>query len=325
MVLAIQTERLRIGYMDEEGYVIWATRGIELEVAEGEAFCLVGESGCGKSTLASAIAGTLPPHAITEGILKIFNTVVLNGSYRYYNGVRGRVVSLVPQNPGTSLNPFLTIEEHFHYVLRDAKRLNRSESRKIAIENLHKVGLNSDVLEKYPHELSGGMQQRVLIAIALASGVRILVADEPTSSIDANLRAQILSLINKLRNEYKLTLFLVTHDIVSASSICDNVAVMYAGKIVEIGPVKKVLSKPRHPYTKMLLESAPILGLKKTLKPLPGEPPSLLEDFEWCSFRDRCPFRAEECNKEPPLIFVNENNNRHYTKCWKYKEVFKHD
>lgn len=320
MVLAIRAENLKIGYLDEEEeQVVWVTRGVDLSVEEGESFCLVGESGCGKSTLASAIAGILPPHALTMGKLYIFDQLVIDDSKRNYNGIRGKIVGLIPQNPGTSLNPFLTIEDHFYYVLRDSKNMNKSESRKIAHEYLLKVGLNKDVLEKYPHELSGGMQQRVLIAIALASNVKIVVADEPTSSIDANLRAQILNLINSLVKEFKVTLFLVTHDLASAGKICDKIAVMYAGRIVETGPTSIITSKPRHPYTKMLFESIPILGWKRALNPLPGEPPNVIEEITWCSFRERCPLKIETCNKEPPLMPTDEN--LHFTRCWRFKEV----
>lgn len=325
MVLAIRANNLRIGYMSEEEHIVWATRGVDLEIAEGQALCLVGESGCGKSTIANAIAGVLPPHSVTDGKLWIFEHLVIDGSTHRFNGIRGKVVSLVPQNPGTSLNPFMSVEDHFYYVLRDLRGASKSEVRTIALENLQRVGLNSSVLSKYPHELSGGMQQRVLIAIALASGAKILVADEPTSSVDANLRAQILSLLNKLRREYKLTLLLVTHDILSAANMCDKVAVMYAGKIVEIGPTEIVLNKPHHPYTKMLLESVPVLGFKRPLKPLPGEPLSILEDFSWCPFRDRCFFRTGMCEVEPPLISVDTNENLHYTRCWRFKEVFSYE
>jgi len=321
VVLAIQAKNLKIGYMDEEEeeQITWATRGVDLSVEEGESFCIVGESGCGKSTLASAIAGVLPPHALTMGKLYIFNQLVINESERNYNGIRGKVVSLIPQNPGTSLNPFLTIGDHFYYILRDVKGLSKSDSIKIAQEYLSKVGLGKDVLEKYPHKLSGGMQQRVLIAIALASEVKIIVADEPTSSIDANLRAQILNLLSKLVKEFKVTLLLVTHDLASASKICDRIAVMYAGKVIETGLTSSIISKPRHPYTRMLLDSVPLLGSKKSLNPLPGEPPSLVEDFTWCSFRDRCPFRIEQCSVEPPLIPVEDEP--HFVRCWRFREV----
>lgn len=320
MVLAIRADRLRVGYLYEDGYVVWAVRDIDLSILEGLAFCLVGESGSGKTTLANAIAGTLPPHSVTEGRLYIFDYLVINGSAHKYNRVRGNIVSLVPQNPGTSLNPFITIEEHFNYLLKSRGGPNRRDVRKVAQAYLSKVGLDASVLDMYPHELSGGMQQRVLISLALANNARILVADEPTSSIDASLKAQILNLINKLREDFKLTLFMVTHDILVAGTVCNSIAVMYCGKVVEMGPSQEILNKPKHPYTIMLLESTPILGINKPLKPLPGEPPSIISEKPSCVFIERCPYRDETCRREPPFVLVNQER-QHYSKCWKVKEL----
>lgn len=322
MVLAIKSINLEIGYHDEEtDEILWAVRGVDIQVEEAESFCLVGESGCGKSTFASAVTGILPPHTVTRGKLYIYENLVLDESKHNYNGIRGRIVSLIPQNPGTGLNPFLTIEDHFYYVLRDIKGLRKEETRKIADKYLSLVGLNQDILDSYPHELSGGMQQRVAIAIALASDVKIIVADEPTSSIDANLRAQIIWLINKLIREHGVTLLMVTHDIQIASRVCDKIGVMYAGKIIEYGSTRSILINPRHPYTKMLLEIIPVLGSKKLLKPLPGEPEYMYGKLEQCPFIDRCPFKIERCSMEPPLHQVEENTS-HYARCWRYKEVF---
>lgn len=321
MVLAIQAENLKIGYVTEEDSVIWAVRGIDLDISEGEVFCIVGESGCGKSTFANAIAGILPPHAVTRGVLRVFDRVVLKDSVLQYNGVRGRVVSYIPQNPGTSLNPFLNIEDHFYYVLRDVRGLNKQTSKKIALENLYKVGLDNDILSKYPHELSGGMQQRVLIALALASGAKILVADEPTSSIDSYLKTQILRLIGKLNREYRLTVFLVTHDILFASDLCNRIAVMYAGQIIEQGFTRSILNRPAHPYTKILLKSIPILGSKKSLEPLHGDLHGVFEDTKGCSFKDRCPFRSDICDTEPSLTLIRGDTGIHYVKCWRYDKV----
>lgn len=315
LVLAIKAENLRVKYTSGD-YVIWAVRGVDLEVSTSEALCIVGESGCGKSTVASAIAGALPPYSVTEGKLWIFEHLVIDGARHEYNGVRGKIVNLIPQNPGTSLNPYMTVEEHFYYVLRDVVGLGKKEIRKLAIENLRKVGLDNGVLDKYPHELSVGMQQRTIIALALASGARILVADEPTSSVDASLKAQVLGLLEKLREEYKLTMVIVTHDILSTVRVCNRIAVMYAGKVVELGPVESILRQPRHPYTKMLIDSAPILGIKKPLKPLPGEPPSLTQDFTWCPFKERCPIKAALCENEPPMIRVSVEIP-HLVRCWK--------
>ncbi|MEM2024827.1 MAG: ABC transporter ATP-binding protein [Desulfurococcaceae archaeon] len=319
MVLAIHTEKFRVGYLYEDEQIVWAVRDIDISVPEGSAFCLVGESGSGKTTLASAVAGTLPPHSITEGKLYIFNRPVIDGPLHRYNNIRGRVVSLVPQNPGTSLNPFITVEEHFNYLLKNQSGTSKKRVREIASMYLSKVGLDARVLDMYPHELSGGMQQRVLISLALVNNARILVADEPTSSIDASLKAQIINLINQLRVEFKLTVFMVTHDILVAGTMCDVIAVMYRGKIVEVSTSREIISNPRHPYTKMLLESTPILGVNKVLKSLPGEPPNLIGEQPGCVFTERCPYRDESCKQEPPLKLVNADKS-HYLRCWKLKE-----
>jgi len=321
MVLAVKTVNLRIGYLDEEEEKIqWAVRGVDLEIQEGESFCLVGESGSGKTTLANAIAGILPPHAVTQGKVYIFDKLVVDDSSRNYNGVRGRIVNYIPQNPGTSLNPFLTIEDHFYYVLRDLYKYDKSKSKSIAIESLSKVGLTSEILDYYPHELSGGMKQRVLIALALASNARIIVADEPTSSVDASLRAGILGLLSKLNKEYRVTLIIVTHDIKMTSVICNRTAVMYSGEIVEIGKTSIILQSPKHPYTRMLMECVPILGVEKPLKPLPGEPTRIFEDISWCSFRERCPYASVECKTTPSMIPVGDDES-HFVKCWRFHEV----
>jgi peptide/nickel transport system ATP-binding protein len=320
MVLAVKAEGVKIGYIDEEDRVQWAVRGVDLEIGSGDSFCIVGESGSGKTTLANAIAGILPPHAIIQGRLIIDGKLVLDNGRLDFNGVRGRIVSYIPQNPGTSLNPFMTVEEHFYYILRDTKSLSRKEARRIALESLMKVGLDQSVLEMYPHELSGGMQQRVTIAIAIASRPKIIIADEPTSSVDANLRAGILKLLNRLNRELGLTLIMVTHDIYSAAAVCSKVAVMLVGKIVEMGEVKALLYDPRHPYTRILLNCVPVLGVKKPLKPLVGEPPRLYSDIKHCPFLDRCPFAVETCKVEPLLEPVDGKED-HVVRCWRFKEL----
>jgi oligopeptide/dipeptide ABC transporter ATP-binding protein len=317
VVLAIVMENLKVGYIIEDE-VFWAVKGVDLVVEEGTTLCIIGESGCGKSTLASAITGILPPYALTDGKLKLFDHVVINGQLRNYNGIRGKITAYIPQNPGTSLNPFLTVEEHFYYVLRSNFKSDREFSKKIAMEILPKVNLDFSVLEKYPHELSGGMQQRVIIALALATNAQILVADEPTSFIDAHLRLQIIELLGRLQREFKKTLIVITHDLLTTSTICDYIAIMYAGKIMEVGPREKVLRNPRHPYTKMLLETTPILGVKKRLKPIPGEPPSLGKEYQACLFLDRCPYKSKECYSDPQIQVIE---NSHFSKCWKALEA----
>lgn len=319
LVLAIKATDLHIGYIDEEtGGVFWAVRGVDLEIEEGSSFCLVGESGSGKSTMAYAIAGILPPHAVTHGKLYIYNQLVIDGSCLNYNGIRGKIVSMIPQNPGTGLNPFFTVEDHFYHVLRDLKGLSKKESRKVAIDYLQRVGLDPSILDYYPHELSGGMQQRVAIAIALASDVKILVADEPTSAVDANLRYQLLQLLSNLIRIYGLTLFMVTHDIMLASKICDRIGVMYAGEILESGRALDVVRNPMHPYTRNLVDSIPIPGVRKPLKTILGEP-EYSNSEEKCSFYKRCPYRQDICAMKPPLVEI-PGKQEHYVRCWKSHE-----
>jgi len=317
LVLAIKAENLKVGFLLEEE-VLWAVKGVDLAVEEGTTLCIIGESGCGKSTLASAIAGTLPPYAVTSGKLRIYDRVLINGDVRNYNGVRGRITAYIPQNPGTSLNPFMTIEDHFYYVLKSIFGINRKDSRRIAIEALSRVDLDSSILEKYPHELSGGMQQRVLIALALSTNAKILIADEPTSSIDAYLKFQVVKLIGKLQRELNKTLIVITHDLVTTSTICDDIAIMYAGRIVELGGREDIVLNPRHPYTKMLLEVSPIPGIRKPLKHISGEPPNLGVEITGCPFYERCPYRIEICKQEPQIWEIGE---QHTSSCWRAREA----
>ena len=317
MVLAIVAKNLKVGYVMGDK-ILWAVRGVDLAVEEGITLCIIGESGCGKSTLASTIVGTLPPYAVTSGELRIYDHVVVSGDVRKYNDIRGKLTAYIPQNPGTSLNPFMTIEDHFYHVLRSNFKIDRTKSRKIAVEILSKVGLEPGVLERYPHELSGGMQQRVLIALALATDAKILVADEPTSSIDAYLKFQIIELLSRLQRELGKTLVIITHDFLATSTMCDKIVIMYAGKIVELGAKERIMSNPRHPYTKLLIETSPILGVKKPLRPIPGEPPDLSVEITGCPFSERCPYKISTCIREPPLQEIEES---HVSACWRAQEA----
>jgi len=316
MVLVVEAKRLSVGY-EELDEVLWAVKGVTLEVRAGEAFCLVGESGSGKSTVASAIVGILPPHAVTDGELHVNGKLVVKGNERSYEGVRGRVVTYVPQSPGASLNPYLEIGDQFYHVLNSLYGLNRREALEKARAYLGMVGLDPEaVLDRYPHELSGGMQQRAAIALAISTGAKILVADEPTSSLDAHLRLQIVELLRRLRAEAGLTLIFITHDMLLAGTLSERIAIMYAGSLVELGPTGEVLRKQLHPYTSMLIESVPLLGVKRPLKPYAGEPPNPGELGGGCPFYDRCPRRLQVCASEPPVM--KEVGDSHYVSCWLY-------
>lgn len=316
MVLAVEAENLWIGYMDEEENVLWAVRGVDMSISEKEIYCLVGESGCGKSTLGSAIVGILPPYAVTKGKLRILGREVVVEDERNYMETRGRLVTLIPQNPGKALNPYLAIDDQFYYVLNSLYELSRRDSLEKARKLLEIVGLDPEqVLDSYPHELSGGMQQRTAIALALATGAKIVVADEPTSALDANLRLQLLKLLLRLRDELGLTIIMITHDVLSATRICDRVAVMYAGEIVEEAPTKEIVEKPMHPYTRMLIEAVPVLGVKKKLASHLGEPPRPGEYVKGCPFSKRCPEAMNTCKaKEPKLVEISGRR----IACWLY-------
>ncbi|MEM0042381.1 MAG: ABC transporter ATP-binding protein [Thermofilaceae archaeon] len=316
MVLAVVSRNLSIGY-EELDSVVWAVKNVSLEIERGSSFCLAGESGCGKSTLASAIAGILPPHAVTRGVLLVNGKSVINNEVRDYEGVRGRRVTYIPQNPGSSLSPYLKIGRQFYHVLNSLHGLEKREAFAKARDYLRKVELNpDDVLDRYPHELSGGMQQRAAIALALSTGAELLVADEPTSALDAHLRLQIVELLRKLREENGLTLIFISHDLLLASALCEKSAVMYAGRIVEIGDTRSIMEAPAHPYTRMLIGAIPRLGDKRPLRSYPGEPPRPGEEKAGCPFYGRCPSSIARCVREkPPLVPVSGG---HYVECWLY-------
>lgn len=316
MVLAVVSKGLSIGY-EEPGGLLWAVKNVTLEIERRSAFCLAGESGCGKSTLGSAIAGILPPHSVTRGVLIVNGVTVINEGLHNFERVRGRFVTYVPQNPGLSLSPYLRIGQQFYYVLKSIYGLEKREAIARAREQLKRVELDPDVvLDRYPHELSGGMQQRAAIALALSTGAEILVADEPTSALDAHLRLQIIELLRRLRRENGLTLIFISHDLLLAGALCDGCAVMYGGKVVEIGGMRSILSDPAHPYTRMLIDAIPRLGDKRTPRSHSGEPPRPGEEKPGCLFRERCPSPLDKCAiEDPPLISAGGGQ---YVACWLY-------
>jgi len=315
MVLAVRAASLRIGYEEDHG-VVWVVDKIDLSIKPGMIYCIAGESGCGKTTLGNVLSGVLPPHGVVDGILEVFGRNVVRGNYIDYNGLRGKIVSRIPQNPGLALSPYLSIGEQIADVLKvhhriDDKRLLKEKS----MELLKLVNLPSSILDYYPHELSGGMQQRAAIALAIASKPRLIVADEPTSSLDASLRSQILGLLVKLRRELGVTIVLITHDLYTARYVCDRVAIMYAGEIIEEASTEELYRNPLHPYTRLLLESIPVIGVDKELHGIEGSPPEPGSYPRGCRFHPRCPYRMGRCSQvEPPMY----SNGDRIVKCWLY-------
>ena len=283
-----------------------AVRGIDLSVARGETVCLVGESGCGKSLTALAVMDLLPTRAGRSArSLRFKGEDLARASHRRMNELRGDRIVMVFQEPMTALNPCWTIGEQLEEVLRRHRGASRAEARERAVFLLEKVGIQGAArrLAQYPHQLSGGLRQRVMIAMALMCGPDLVVADEPTTALDVTIQAQILLLLRQLQREFEMGLLLITHDLGIVARIADRVAVMYAGKIVETGTAAEVFASPRHPYTRGLLACVPVPGKTPRDQPLgsiPGTVPSLVGGIEGCAFRDRCPEAMSLCARPGP-------------------------
>lgn len=296
-VLAIQD--LRVYYHTKRGPVK-AVDGISLDLREGETIGVVGETACGKSTLGKAILGLLPPRTKVEGSIRLRGKELLGLSQHEYRHLRGEDLALIFQDPMTRLDPLFTIREHFVETLKahDSKVTKRQASKR-AIDVLSSMGIPEGRLDHYPHEFSGGMRQRIMIAMALVLNPKVLVADEPTTSLDVIVEAQILAILRDLRRAYQMSMLLITHNLGIVAEVCDRTAVMYAGRLAELGPVDSVFRRPIHPYTQGLLASTIHLGTKE-LHSIEGMPPSLLAPPAGCRFHPRCPYAKEICEREAP-------------------------
>lgn len=317
MVLAVQSFGLFIGY-EIDGGIAWVVENLDINIDSGIVYCLIGESGCGKSTIGNAIAGLLPPYAYTLGKLVVMGKETIDKNTRKFNGIRGKIVAKIPQDPAAALNPYTTIGEQLSTVIKNHyPNLSEKNIKNKAIELLSEVALDEDVYNMYPHQLSGGMKQRVAIALALAPEPRIIVADEPTSALDAYLKHIIASLLKKLQKEWELTMVFITHDISIARYVCDKVAVVYAGRIVEEGSTDQVLNNPVHPYVKLLLKAYPRKLEKEKLTDIPGMPPSPGKYPKGCKFYLRCPYVYERCRFEEPSLTAL---NTQLVRCWRICE-----
>jgi len=297
--------------------IVKAVDNVSFSLEKETVLGIAGESGSGKSTLAWSIMGLPPPPGrIIGGRIFIDGIDVLSlKEEERRRKILWQKVSMVFQGAINAFNPVYTIG----YQIAEPLMLHRGYSKKEALQKaaelVKSVGLNPDVIHRYPHELSGGMKQRAVIAMALALDPPLLIADEPTTALDVVVQAQILNLLKKLKFERKLSVILITHDLSVIAELADYVAVMYAGRIVEYGPIEEVYNNPRHPYTQLLLSSIPRLrGTIDKLRFIPGEPPDLINPPKGCKFHPRCPFVFDECRvTEPDLITVGEN---HLARCW---------
>jgi oligopeptide/dipeptide ABC transporter ATP-binding protein len=293
----------------------------------GETLALVGESGCGKTVSAMSLLGLLPAGVVAEtGGQALLNGVdLLSLDDRGLRAVRGREVGVVFQDPLTAFNPVRTIGVQVAEPMRLHLGLDREQARARVLELFDDVGIADGALRYnlYPHELSGGMRQRALVAMAVAAEPSLLIADEPTTALDVTMQAQVLELLRRLQRERHMALLLITHDVGVVAGMADTVAVVYAGRVVEYGPTRDVLKFPRHPYTRGLLESVPDPGVARgtRFETLPGAPPDLAALPTGCSFADRCAWSAPVCAERPPLLTIGTSSTApHSCACWRAEE-----
>jgi oligopeptide/dipeptide ABC transporter ATP-binding protein len=298
----MEVDGLGVSFATPDG-PLQAVDGISFSLERGDVLGLVGESGCGKSATASALCGLLPPGARTSGSARLDGRELLSLSEPGWRAVRGRRISMVFQDPMSSLNPLLSVGEHLVETLRTHRDLTRDAARADSVDWLRRVGIPDPEarLASYPHELSGGMRQRVMIALALCSGPDLLVADEPTTALDVTIQAQILDLLASLRRELGMTMIFITHDLGVVERVADRIAVMYAGRIAEEGPAERILASPRHPYTRGLLDSVP--GFRPRTGRLPSIAGAVPSPRDWpsgCRFHPRCPNADATCREGVP-------------------------
>jgi peptide/nickel transport system ATP-binding protein len=303
---------------DTRAGLVHGLRGISLSVGRGETVGVVGESGSGKSVMAQSVMGLIDtPGAIVGGDIRWKGrSLVGPGGAQYGKKVRGRELAMIFQNPMTSLNPLMTVGAQIEEVIVHHLGMTRKQARTRALELLNLVGLSSPAsrLAQLPHELSGGMKQRVIIAMAIACEPELLIADEPTTALDVTVQAQILELISDIQQAMNLSIILITHDLGVVAQICHRVAVMYAGKSMEEAPVAQLFSRPSHHYTAGLLRSTPRLkDHSKRLFSIDGVPPSLIHPPCGCPFFDRCDASTIECKSEPPIVTTGP---RATAACW---------
>lgn len=313
---------LTVDYQTRSGPVR-AVDDISLDIRRGEILGLVGESGCGKSTLGKALMRLhTGPARITAGELWFDGTDLMTLSDREMRDIRGGRIGMVFQDPMTSLNPVQRIVDHLtETMLTHQPDWSEDEARQRAEELVERLGIRADRLDDYPHQMSGGMRQRVMISLALALNCDLVIADEPTTSLDVIVEAKFLDLLLDLRRDFGLTILLITHNIGVVAEVADRVAVMYAGKLAELGDVYGVFGDPKHPYSQGLLRSVPNIELDGgELYKMEGTPPSLLNPPSGCRFHPRCPFAMEVCvDNEPAFDPAEPDNPDHLAACWLYQ------
>jgi oligopeptide/dipeptide ABC transporter ATP-binding protein len=326
----LEINNLKTYFFLEKG-TVKAVDGVNLRLDRKTTLGIVGESGCGKSVTARSIMRIIksPPGKIVEGEIlfhptkgmeKVVDITRLDPKGARMRTIRGAEISMIFQEPMTSLNPLYTVGQQIGEVVELHQNVGKEEVQERALDMLYKVKLSDPKqrIKEYPHQLSGGMRQRVMIALALSCNPSILIADEPTTALDVTVQAQILDLMRGLQNDFDSAIIMITHNLGVVSQMADYVAVMYFGKVVEYGKVRDIFHSPLHPYTQGLLQSVPVLGKrKKLLVPIEGIVPDSTADIKGCSFADRCPHVMEKCKELPPL---KEAQPGHEVACWLHNQ-----
>jgi oligopeptide/dipeptide ABC transporter ATP-binding protein len=282
---------------------VQAVRGVDLDLARGEIVGVVGESGSGKSVTFLGMLGLLPQSATVTGSATVNGTEMVGASTKTMRAIRGREIAMIFQDPLSALNPVHRVGDQIVEMIREHQDVSKKSAANVAVDLLGAVGIPQpkDRTNQYPHEFSGGMRQRVMIAMAIANDPKVLIADEPTTALDVTVQAQILEVIDKLREDMGMAVVMITHDLGVIARVADRVQVMYAGRVVEKTGVEELFADPTHPYTEGLLRSIPLLGHQRLL-PIPGSPPNMLRPPSGCAFRPRCPYVIDECGGVLPEL-----------------------
>jgi oligopeptide transport system ATP-binding protein len=324
MIPLLEVKNLAVKFFTLDG-LVHAVNGISYQVYSGETLGIVGESGSGKSISVLSILGliTSPPGKITQGEILFEGQNLLQFNSQQLQQIRGNEIAMIFQDPMTSLNPVLTIGKQLTEALQIHLKLTPEAAKKRAIQLLQQVGISNPEkrLKNYPHEFSGGMRQRVMIAMGLGCQPKLLIADEPTTALDVTVQAQVVELVKQLKNEQGMSVIWITHDLALLAGLADRILVMYAGQIVELATVHQLYKNPHHPYTIGLLESLPRLDQirQEPLKAIEGNPPNLIDYPPGCPFAPRCRFAIEHCFQENPMLELIEPN--HQVACWVLPEI----
>ncbi|MEW4284845.1 ABC transporter ATP-binding protein [Priestia koreensis] len=318
MEKVLEIKNLHVSF-DTYGGTVKAVRGVEFDLHKGETIAIVGESGCGKSVTSQSIMRLIPKATgrIADGSILFKGNDLTKLKESEMRKIRGSEISMIFQDPMTALNPTITVGEQITEGIMQHTKATKQQAKQKAVEMLELVGISSpkERLKQYPHQFSGGMRQRIVIAMSLVCEPEVIIADEPTTALDVTIQAQILELFRDIQRKTNVSIILITHDLGVVAQVADRVVVMYAGKVVEAGTRREIFYNPQHPYTKGLLNSVPRLDLQGgDLIPIPGSPPDLFSPPTGCAFAPRCPYAMEVCDRvHPNDTIISEG---HHTSCW---------